>query len=148
MAKGENNNYDKAAEWKNWLVFINNTHKRLDEIERIGEQAYFDKTLLNRFFAMLRLFCANRKAFIDDYPKIRKILETVGDELFSERYLRDFYKNKNRYEVQAFQYRTMKALLKVLEILSVEFSDNEITFKVKKIMRDKEQNSRMKGVSV
>ena len=147
MAKSSNE-YDKSAEWKNWLVFINNTHKRLDEIERIGEQAYFNKTLLNRFFAMLRVFCANRKAFIENYSRIQKILEKVGDNLFSEKYLKDFSRNKNKYEVQAFQYKSMKALLKVLEILSTEFSEAELTFKVKKIMKEKEQNSKMKGVSV
>jgi len=147
MAKNSNE-YDKSAEWKNWLVFINNTHKRLDEIERIGEQAYFNKVYLNRFFAMLRLFCANRKAFIESYSKIQKILDTVGDNLFSEKYLKDFSKNKNKAELQAFQYKSMKALLKVLEILSVEFSEGELTFKVRKIMRDKEQNSKMKGVSL
>jgi len=147
MAKNSNE-YDKSAEWKNWLVFINNTHKRLDEIERIGELAYFNKVYLNRFFAMLRLFCANRKAFIESYSKVQKILDSVGDNLFGEKYLKDFSKNKNKVEVHAFQYRSMKALLKVLEILSNEFSEAELTFKVKKIMRDKEQNSKMKGVSL
>lgn len=147
MAKS-NIEYDKAAEWKNWLVFINNTHKRLDEIERIGEEAYFNKSLLNRFFAMLRLFCANRKAFIEDYNKIKSILDKVGDNLFSPKYLKDFSRNNNKIELQSFQYKTMKALLRVLEILSDEFSDAELTFKVKKIMKDKEQNKKMKGVSL
>ncbi len=143
-----NNEYDKSAEWKNWLVFINNTHKRLDEIERIGEQAYFDKTLLNRFLASLSLFCANRKAFIESYDNIKKILDKVGDELFSRKYIKDLSRNKNKKEIQTFQYQNMKALLKVLEILSVEFSESELTFKVKKIMRDKKQNEKMKGVSM
>lgn len=148
MTEGTNQKYDKVVEWKNWATFINNTHLRLDEIERIGERAYFDKRYLNVFFAKLKLFCSNRKAFIEDYKKITQILDNVGDQLFSPNYLHDFNKNKPNQDIINFQYNSMKKLIQVLEILSIELSESQLTYKVSKVMKEKEQNKKMKGVTM
>lgn len=139
--------YEKSSEWKNWLSFINNTHKRLDELEEVGARAYFDKEYLNLFYAKLRLFISNRVKYFEDYEKVKENLDNIGDNLFSEKYMVDIKRKTNLFEVKRFQFRAMKALNKILEDVSENFSDYEMIPKVKK-RKIHRQNKMMDGVSM
>ena len=152
MTKGNNipqkkEDYDKSSEWKNWLVFINNTHNKLDELEEIGSKAYFDKKYLNLFFAKLDMFIAVRSSYLDDPEEVILKLSKVGSAIFKPKYIKDLNDGFISANLQEFQYKCMRSLNTIFRSVCIELSNSEIIPKVKKIKKQKQKAS-MKGNSL
>lgn len=151
MTKGNNNapktEYSKTSEWKNWLVFINNTHNKLNELEEIGSKAYFDKKYLNMFYAKLTMFITPRMSYVDHPEKITKYLDKIGKDLFNPEYLRDLQSIGTSPQLQSFQHNMMTKLNRVFGDICQQLSSYELIPKVKKV-KIVRQKKHMEGTSL
>jgi len=136
MAKKPEENYEAELQWKNWLTYINETSKVIEDLRLVAEEAYFDKAKINLFYVKLRIFITTRKPYCKDYDQIDKELKKIGKTLFSDRYINDLFKQKKHAEMQRVQYEIMESLNEQLGKVVQNLSDYELLPKVTKQEKD------------
>jgi hypothetical protein len=124
--------YETELQWKNWLVFINDTSNAIEELRRVGEFAYYDNKYLNTLFAKISVFVSTRKPYISNYVEINKKLKAIGETLFSYDYLKDVGNNKSNVKLKQVQYNIMSKLNEIIGEIIEQLSNNEILPKITK----------------